>query len=308
MAGDDPMRNKRYCNLIKDILFILAAFTLAAILLFASQAEAEFDGTTVGTGSSLLYQGNTMDAGSVTENDDSAAEDTDAIKQWTDGSGNGNHVTQTDDTGARLVYDTTGIDSAYPCLQGGSGDFMEFTNRALIKNQAGVTILWLAQYVDSGTFQGVLGLFAGDSSFNIRLSAVIDSSDQPYQQLRNPDSTSNDWFTNDALTNGAVHVVVWRSDLAGSEGSLWIDEVEVDTDALSGTSNFSNTDSDADLTVFGTEGYTNTNRSCTGALYIWGEALSDADIVEASQGVLADFSPAPPASNLSLRMLMGMGQ
>lgn len=279
---------------------------LFLLLLVPSFCWAQFDPTTVGTGSSVILEFNTAHSGSCLEADTSSCEDADLVATWSDQSGNADDAVQTD-SAKQLTYDIDGFAATYPCMQGASGDSMTIADRSILRNSSGWTLAWLVDYVDSGTYQGVLGTFNPD--FNIRWSHTIDSSDQPYAQLRNPDATNNFWTSAYGLTNGNEHVVIWRQDLAGSEGSLWVDGTEQYTVGLTGTSNTTDSDSPTDIAVFDDAlNEAKYNMSCTAAIIVWGEALSDADIGTASTGLANNFStPTPTPTPSAVRTLTTLG-
>lgn len=280
------MRIKRKSLILEQIIATLSVLILLGVLFLAVDAKADYDPTGVGT---VVLTHTTAVAGTLRESDASAPEDTDGIMDWDDDSGNGFNATQAT-SGNRPTYSATGL-NGYPCVMGASDQWLEIGNKTIFKNRSAMTLFWLARYETSGTAQGVIANFTGDGTFNIRTSLAVNSSDQPYTQLRNPDATNNDTFSNDALTDATVHAVAVVMDLGASTWELYIDKVSVHTGSLSGTSNTSNTDSDGtNAYLLATEnGNTNTNRSCTGVIAMWSTALTSGQITTATDGFKADF-------------------
>lgn len=254
------------------------------------QVVGGFDLTTVGSGTSVLFDFNPQATASILNTSDTEATDAQNVKTMQDQSGNGHHATQDTDSN-RLVLDVDGI-NGHPSLQGASGDFMLMTgSEGVLRNLPGFTFAHVIRFNNIAAPQGLFQQWTA-TLLNDRLNIYFDGTGSVYVKFRNPDTTSNDQYTNAQLTTATVHVMVVRLDLAGGEFSLWIDGTEVRTEALTGTSNFSDTLSSDPVCLFGTEPYSNTSQCRHGRMAGFGEALSDTDIGTLSTGLTSDWAAA----------------
>lgn len=288
------------------------------ILLLPSLLYAQFDPTTVGSGTSVLVDVNTAYSGSVdSDGIGTDAGDGDGVEAWKDQSGNSNDVLQATGAALELTYDINGFDGTDPCLQGATGDYMYILDTGLLKNKDALTIAFLIDYSDPAAIQTLFSYInaAGD---DYRLRVWWDETDTTYLNLRNPDATDNSSYSNDDLVNGSVHVVVMKIDMAGQEIAFWIDDVEVHTDTgLTGTSAITNSDSAFVPLMFTSDASSHWFTGCTAAFIIWDEALSDVDIGTVYDGLSTNFSggtptptptPTPvPSLGGSTRLMMGIG-
>lgn len=196
-----------------------------------------FDSSLGSTITAAVMQLDAQVTSSVLNGSDLEASDGENVKTWQDQDGSFD-VTQSS-SGARPVLDSDGI-NGNPAIQGASGDYLLASNVALVKNVAGATVAMVVKHTDTASIQRFFQ--ATNSSDANRLMVRTDPTNEYlYVEGAAPDGSARSLFSNDAVSNDTVHIIIATWDFQGGSVELYLDGTQVHTASVTGGNNTSNT-------------------------------------------------------------------
>lgn len=197
-----------------------------------------FDDTLGGTITAAIMHLDCQVTTSVLNGSSATASDGENVMTWQDQSGNGFNVTQTT-ASARPVLDSDGINSN-PCIQGASGDFLVLAASSIISNKPALSFAAVVYHNDTASIQRLFQATNSSTDANRFMARTDPGSEVLYVEGAAPDGTAKSLFSNDALTNATVYVIVGVLDFQGGTGQLYYNGTQVHTTTFTGGSNTTN--------------------------------------------------------------------